>query len=199
MSYTVTSLLYRYRNLFIKLLVGCAFIFTFASEVSASSEPSFPACVNPQGAIVANYASGTHGIVGNTSVYTGSDTVYMSSDVTYVQCFCPENSGEGIQTNWWKITDISQEEVDFYKNLGWIFVPNGTNWGLTNDPYLAKNTSYTCRTSTNSSSSSSSNSSSSVGGVLSSLANTGNTTFLYVNAFLALSFILLGVYLHKKS
>lgn len=129
-------------------------IFTFAASfafflalcvtrASAWTAPLFPSCVSPVGTLVVSYDSGIHGIAGQSGEFSGRDSVYQTSDVAYLQCFCP-NSGSGIQTNWWKITGMSQDEINTYQKLGWIFVTTGKVWGLTDDPYMAQNQNYSC-------------------------------------------------------
>ncbi|MBI2029368.1 hypothetical protein HYT02_03060 [Candidatus Gottesmanbacteria bacterium] len=105
--------------------------------------PKFPVCSNPQGELKVEYPSGTHGIPGDSNAYTGTDKVYNLSADRLIQCFCPEN-GNGIQTNWLRINEISDDDLNYYKNLGWIYIPDGSVWGLENGPYLAYNTSYSC-------------------------------------------------------
>jgi len=118
--------------------------FTLTSTVKAVTTPSFPACVNPQGTLKVSYSQGTHGIVGNTGTYTGSDAVYTLSEDTLSQCFCAED-GNGIQSNWWKVTSLTQDDIQVLKNDGWFYVPNGSLWGLTQDAYMVQNSNYSCR------------------------------------------------------
>lgn len=115
-----------------------------SSLVYAVTVPSYPNCISPQGNVKVSYSSGTHGIVGNTGEYRGSDAVYTLTNDTLAQCFCPD-SGAGIQTNWWKIPNLTAEEIQVLKNQGWIYVPNGALWGLEGVPYLAKNSDYSCK------------------------------------------------------
>jgi hypothetical protein len=124
------------------------FLFTFlqlsvVSPVFAISTPSFPSCANPQGVVRASYSEGVHGIVGSSATYTGSDAVYTLSDDTVTQCFCSVN-GAGIQTNWWKASALSEEQLKILESLGWIYVPNGNLWGLAEDPYITKNSNFNC-------------------------------------------------------
>lgn len=106
-------------------------------------EPSFPYCFNPQGTLISTYNEGIHGIAGSTNTYSGSDQVYKIDDTRLVQCFCSD-SGDGIQTNWWKINNLTESEMEYYKNIGYIYIPNGLSWGLEDSSYLAKNQSYSC-------------------------------------------------------
>lgn len=137
---------------------------------SAAVEPSFPTCANPTGTLKTQYSSGTHGIAGNSGVFSGSDSVYTLSDGNVLQCFCAED-GSGIQTNWWRVTSISDAERKVLESQGWHYIPDGAAWGLDNTVYLAKNNNYACRGG-NSGNNSSSNGGSSVAGAS---ANTGGS------------------------
>jgi len=114
-----------------------------ATTVLAVDLPSFPSCINPNGTVIAHYDTGTHGIVGSSSTYTGTDTVYSTGLGTIVQCFCSAD-GNGIQTDWWNASSLSQEEVTILKSQGWHYIPDGNLWGLSSDAYVAKNISYSC-------------------------------------------------------
>ncbi len=154
-------------------------------SVLAVVEPSFPACTAPQGSVKASYSDGTHGIAGSTSEYTGSDTVYTLSDSTVTQCYC-DKSGHGIQTNWWKANQFSQDDIKILKNSGWVFIPNGSLWGLDPVAYVAKNNDFTCNGGIGGGEVQSS--STSVGSVL-GLASTGDSiliSFFTVLGFTAL-------------
>lgn len=193
------------------LLVLSATLISATSLVSASATiPNFPVCTNPQGTVKASYASGTHGIVGSTANYTGSDVVYQLSPDSLMQCFCAE-SGDGIQTNWWKISQLSEEEVDNLVKLGWIYVPNGALWGLDPVAYLAKNMDFKCPanggsnsssgnggSSNNSSSGSASSANANLASVL-GLASTGNNTLFYLLPFIGIISLIIGFILKRKS
>ena len=123
------------------------FVFAYllvANSTLAVNTPSFPLCPNPGGNTIASYDSGTHGVVGDYSAHTGSDYVYKTSKTTYVQCFCPKEGNSGIETKWWNVSGLSQDEIKGLENSGWIFIPNGANWGLSNDIYLAVNSQFSC-------------------------------------------------------
>ena len=157
-----------------------AFIYlSCSSQVQAVNTPSFPSCTSPAGATIADYSSGIHGIVGQSQTYTGSDRVYRLNDDQVTQCFCSSDGGTGIQTNWWKYADLSDQEIKILERQGWIMIPNGSLWGLDNAPYLTRNESYSCSGSTGSggtnSTGGSSSSNSSSGSILgiSTFANTG--------------------------
>ncbi len=177
------------------------------TQSEAVATPAFPVCPNPSGQLIANYDAGVHGIAGDPGVYVGSDQVFKISDTQIIQCFCPTNKGEGIQTVWWKYTELSTAEVDSLIKQGWIWIPTGSVWGLDDASYLAKNTKFRCSEDggnggtgggSSSDSGSSSGSSSSSGGIggavlgISTLANTGSQAnwlaLLCLTAVLSLSY-----------
>lgn len=129
-----------------KLLIISLFLVFLAatSPVLAVDTPVFPTCANPSGNVKVSYQSGVHGIPGDQGQYIGSDIVYTVSDSTLVQCFCAV-SGSGIQTNWWKQNSLSQGQIDQLQKLGWIFIPDGSAWGLEPVSYLAQNSNFNCR------------------------------------------------------
>lgn len=114
-----------------------------AYRAYAIAEPDFPSCVNPQGQVIASYPTGTHGIAGNTDTFTGSDAVFRLNESQILQCFCSDTK-EGIQTNWLSAQNLSQDEITSYEADGWVYIPNGSLWGLSSTPYLAKNLNYSC-------------------------------------------------------
>lgn len=131
------------RNLLVSLC-ALSLALTFPIKVSAVETPQFPLCVNPSGTLKASYDSGVHGIVGDTNSHSGSDKVYSVNENQLIQCFCSDD-GTGIQTNWLKVGQISDQERKAYENDGWIFVPNGSLWGLEDTSYVAKNHAYSCQ------------------------------------------------------
>ncbi len=130
-------------------LINILFLLVFGIFLSspkmiyAVSEPLFPACSNPQGTLIVKYDSGNHYIAGDLSSHEGSDAVYQLDENNYSQCFC-SNDGAGIQTNWWKVGSLDQDQIDTLKKLGWVYVPDGSAWGLAQGAYMAKNSSYSC-------------------------------------------------------
>jgi len=123
-------------------------VFTFAylllaSKVLAVDVPNFPQCRSYSGQSIVNYSSGVHGIVGLGGEYIGSDVVYTIGDGNIMQCFCAV-TGSGIQTNWWKQSSLTEDQINTLKNAGWIFVPSGEPWGLSDTPYFAQNSYYNC-------------------------------------------------------
>ncbi|GEM_PF-678015 len=194
-------------------------------SAQAVSTPSFPTCINPEGEIIAQYLSGTHGIPGNTAEYHGSDTVYRINNNQVLQCFCPENGNSGIQTVWLKTSLLNEEEVSILRRTGWVVIPNGALWGLDPEAYITKNASFECRGvgggtgggdngggnggSSNSSSRSGSSEAGVGGAVLGAatrfpqilgLASTGNTlnTLIFLALILIAAGTLLSVYLLKS-
>lgn len=184
------------------------FVFLVPNVFAVSAPPEFPSCVNPQGSLIANYSSGTHGIPGVVTSYQGTDSVYAVTENAVIQCLCTVD-GEGIQTNWWKVSSLTEEEIESFKSQGWNFIPDGSAWGLDPVYYLAKNSNYSCRATGGSSNESSSNSSSnsnnnSVGGVSSigdvlGLAATGNIKVIYGLVFTGLLALTLGYLLNRKN
>jgi len=157
--------------------------------VYAYNLPDFGSCLNPQGSVIASYDSGTHGIVGQNEV-SGSDSVYQSSSNGVTQCFCPDN-GNGIQTNWLKASDLSADDISILKNQGWIYVPTGSNWGLGDTAYLAKNSDFACRGTRSATKPQ-------VGEVL-GLANTGDSAAIYFLIISGAIFLITGMSLRRFS
>lgn len=178
----------------------------------ANVAPQYPSCVNPQGELIASYDSGVHGIVGSTHTYIGSDKVYRISQTQTTQCFCDENTN-GIQTNWLKTDQLTEDEIRSLELSGWIIVADGSAWGLDEGQYLAKNSNFSCKSSTDSSSRSTSSSSSSssssngvggteirtvvnnIGGKVLGLASTGSASHIYSLWLYGLSALTAGVFL----
>lgn len=136
------------KKLFLSSILITAILSVVASATSvtpafAVTSPDFPSCANPQGTVKVSYDSGTHGVPGDGATYTGRDVVYSLSDNSLTQCLCTDQ-GQGIQTNWWKVSSISSDQVSILKSQGWILVPDGAAWGLDNGPYLAQNSPFTC-------------------------------------------------------
>jgi hypothetical protein len=116
--------------------------FAFANSAFAAETPSFSSCTSPEGSQIAGFDDGEHGVLGFDSLQPGSDHVF-ANDNGAQQCFCA--GGSGIQTNWWQIPqDWTLEQIDVYVSQGWTYVPDGSAWGLSSAPYLAKNVSYSC-------------------------------------------------------
>lgn len=162
------------------------------SPVFAVTTPNFPSCASPQGVIQIKHTSGSHGVAGDPSTYAGEDTVYRLSNDTLKQCLCTDD-GEGIQTNWWKVTSLTDDQIEILKREGWFYVPNGALWGLENAPYMAKHAEYGClghRTGSTIVLSASEKLGSAV------LAATGGLTLFYI--FTSLGILLLSISLYGK-
>jgi hypothetical protein len=201
------------------LLLAFTVTFMLPSTVSAATPPDFPTCSNPNSPVRVSHEEGTHGIAGDPSQYQGSDTVYnLDEDGNVYQCFCSVD-GQGIQTNWWKVSSLTQDEIDELLADNWIFIVNGIDWGLENAPYLAKNSEYACEgggnvAGTSSSSNNgnnnnntgnttnggqilSSTASTSTGGSVLGLASTGNIITIYTYFAFGTISLLIGRLLKK--
>lgn len=166
-----------------------AFFVGYSNITYANDAPSFPSCTNPSGNLKVSYDNGNHAIVGQTALRGGSDKVYSVGNSNYVQCFCPP-TGSGIQTNWWKAGQLSEDEVESLKKLGWYFIPDGTAWGLESGVYMAKNESYSC----NGGNTITSGESGGVSQIL-GLAETSGKNPAFLFTFLGIASILLGLWI----
>ncbi|MDP3941876.1 MAG: hypothetical protein Q8Q49_06235 [bacterium] len=183
------------KRLTIVTIVLTLFYLIFSTaQAMAVSVSDFPACSNPQGTLVVGYDSGVHGIVGSTSEYKGSDKVYQVDASKTTQCFCPSDGTTGIQTDWFKAGNLSQDEVKTYEHDGWTYIPTGKIWGLSDEPYLAKNHDYTCKGTSNGTSNGVVEAASAVLG----LASTGNTITLLSIASTGLVAFFLSFLLRKS-
>ncbi len=156
----------------------------------AATIPSFPSCSNPNSPIRVQYDSGTHGIVGDSKTYTGKDTVYNLSDGNVLQCFCASD-GAGIETYWWKTSSLTENEIDSLTGDDWVYIPNGSAWGLDQGGYLAKNTNYSCGGQVTPAAASTS------GSVL-GLASTGSLVSIYTYLVFGLISLLSGIALKRQ-
>lgn len=180
------------------LTVYC--LFSTAKQALAVEIPDFPSCYNPQGVIKVSYSDGIHGIAGDSTEHIGRDTVYQLDNNNLQQCFCPAN-GQGIQTNWWKISSLDEGQRDPLINSGWIYIPNGALWGLEETSYLVKNSNYDCTSNSDSSGGTGGavlNASASIGEVL-GLASTGGNFWPFVLAVTGAAALALGIILNLKS
>lgn len=114
-----------------------------ATKANAVTTPSFPSCLSPQGTKKVEYLEGTHGVPGQFVENRGSDRVYSLTDTTLLQCLCRED-GSGVQTNWWKVSSLTEDEINELRRLGWVYVPDGQLWGLDASAYMALNSDYSC-------------------------------------------------------
>ncbi len=173
-------------------LIIVIYFIIFAPKVFAVETPNFPLCTSPQGDVIASYKEGTHGVPGATSEYLGEDVVYKINENQVLQCLCTID-GQGIQTNWWQFEALSENQIAILKSQGWIFVPDGSLWGLKNVPYFAKNAGYACRPEVQQ-----------VGGrdVLGKgigLAPTGNLTFIFGILLAGITLVIAGLLLRPKA
>lgn len=114
-----------------------------ATKADAVTAPSFPSCLSPQGTKKVEYLEGTHGVPGRFVENRGSDRVYTLSDSTLLQCLCRDD-GSGVQTSWWKISSLTEDEINELRRFGWVYVPDGQLWGLDASSYMTFNSDYTC-------------------------------------------------------
>lgn len=156
--------------------------------------PNFTSCVNPQGEVKVNYETGIHGIAGNSGSFQGKDTVYTLSGDALTQCFCAVD-GKGVQTNWWKVSSLTEQEIETLKSQGWVYIPNGALWGLENAPYLALNSDFSCKSSSGGGSGSVLGTAANGVSQVLGLASTGNTKFLLSVLLSSIFVLLLGIIL----
>jgi hypothetical protein len=117
------------------VIFGFGLVVTHPLSMVRAGDSIFPSCkdVLPKAGDKAHYSSGLHQILGG-SLLSGSDDVYTLENSNYLQCFCPEEGNEGIQTNWLR----SDNPIE-----GWFF-ENGSQWNLGDYMYAAKNNDFTC-------------------------------------------------------
>ncbi len=127
---------------FLTLGAFLGFLLVAGVSFAAQSNPSFPSCNAPQGSVIASYSEGTHGVPGDSTTYTGADNVYQVSGNQVLQCFC--GGSNGIQSNWWKVGNLSSGDISYWQSQGWTYIPDGSAWGLESTGYLAYNAHYTC-------------------------------------------------------
>lgn len=129
-----------------------AFAFVLGRNVSllnaTVSPPQFPSCADQTArGDWSTSDGGFHHIPGQEAPIEGDDDVYYLENTggNFLQCLCPFDSNEGIQTVWWNISDdnLTQEEINELTSNGW-FELNGADWNLLHDPFLAKNATYNC-------------------------------------------------------
>jgi len=129
---------------FLLSVISVAGFLLSVTPAKATDIPDFPSCQNPQGSVRASYGPGTtHWIPGESELRVGSDIVYTVNDTQLLQCYCSD-SNAGIRTTWWKVSGLSEDQINDLTGQGWIYIADGTVWGLDNAPYLAKNSDITC-------------------------------------------------------
>lgn len=125
-------------------------VLTLVTAANANvSPPDFPVCSSQsEDGDKAHYDFGLHQILG-AGLVEGSDDVYSLGDGNYLQCYCPVEGDDGlpaqsgIQTAWWRIGELTQEEIDKFIGEDWILV-NGLQWNLDDALYLGKNSDHSC-------------------------------------------------------
>lgn len=133
-------------RIFKNLLFFLALSLFLANTTLAFAEfipPGFSSCPVGSETIKADFPVGEHAIVGVTGLQSGSDKVFSIGDNNFVQCFCPAQ-GSGTQTNWLSAGNINQVDRNNLITQGWVLIPNGADWGLDPQPYLAKNMDFSC-------------------------------------------------------
>lgn len=106
-------------------------------------QPEFPKCPNPGGTLIVGYEDGHHQIPGG-DLREGSDYVYKIEDGKFVQCFCPLNGKDGIQSNWLHESKVPAEHVQTLLDQGWFIIEDGASWGLPAGKYFVKNHHFDC-------------------------------------------------------
>lgn len=138
-------------KIFILLALSFQASFFGKSAYANVTPPAFPSC-NPkifeENGDWAHYDFGSHEILG-VGRQDGRDDVYTLNDGNFLQCFCPVEGNDGIQTNWWNIAGagLTEEEAQSFVNLGWS-KEDGGSWNLYHETYLAKNTDFSCEKAT---------------------------------------------------
>lgn len=137
------------------ICILAGFFLINANNSRAFTQPSFSSCLNPQMPLQVSHPDGVHGVPGDSNSYSGADNVYSDKDTlsssSVMQCLCLTN-GQGMQTNWWKASDLSEDEIKILESQGWIYIPDGSAWGLDSAPYMAQTTNFACGQATLSSS-----------------------------------------------
>ena len=135
------------KNMYKKALaissIAAALSMSVALPAYATDVPNFGSCVNPQwGQTQSNYNSNNgNGVIGVGS-FSGTDNIY-SANGNVLQCLCTDG-GQGYQTNWLNASNLSQSDIDNLKAQGWMYVPDGRAWGLSDNAYMAQNSNYEC-------------------------------------------------------
>lgn len=175
------------------LTIALSLFVLSANSALAVDVPEFPHCANPGGTLIAKYDSGIHGVPGNPTTFSGKDTVYKLDDKRVVQCLCLSDN-TGIQTNYWKTSSLTQDEIETLRKLDWVFIPNGAAWGLDDSSYMAKNSTISCGATL-----SSSTSNNGVGGSVLGLAATGGQVELIGFASLGIALLTAGIILRRRA
>jgi hypothetical protein len=119
-------------------------IFLTLAKGASAEVSQFPSCPNFSGTIQAQYSNGFHAIVGDPNNQEGADTVYDLQNGNFMQCFCPTKGDSGIQTNWLKVSEMSDQRKQDLISRGWVLIEQGSDWGLEKNPYLTQNSNFSC-------------------------------------------------------
>jgi hypothetical protein len=125
----------------------CFFLSAKSYSVSANitTQPQFPSCeIKTEAGDWVHSNLGFHHIPGQEATIEGSDDVYFLEGGNFLQCLCPVSSTQGTQTNWWRVGDLSQDQINDMTSQGW-FLEDGGGWNLLHEAYLAKNQGFTCQ------------------------------------------------------
>lgn len=188
---------------------------TFAWEQTLKDSTSFPSCLNPQISPSQVNKGSNHGVVGFSTPFSGTDTIFNLSRNNVLQCLCTDN-GQGFQTNWLNVSQLSQSEINVFVSQGWTFFANAGAWGL-NGAYVAKTSQFLCSAPTTTPTPtpgqvSSSNTNPTATPIpqatntptpkkpeVLALATTGNILFIYILLLAGGSSFILGLILRKLS
>jgi hypothetical protein len=91
-----------------------------------------------------NYGLADYGVPGK-GVIRGVDKVLFFGDKQQLQCFCPQTGNIGTQSDWWNASKLSNEEIQTFKNQGWMYLLPGKDGNVYKIPYLVRNRDYQCK------------------------------------------------------
>jgi hypothetical protein len=166
-------------TIILALILSLTAVQPVAASGAKTNGVEFGSCVNPQWSVSQVNKGNDHGVVGHTESYAGTDTIYKSGG-NALQCLCIEN-GKGVETKWMDASGLSDSQVATYKKEGWIYVATGSNWGLKDVPYLAKNSDFACK------------SKEAAAPKVSTLASTGNVSFIYFLILMGAASLIAGL------
>src|SRR5579859_4409359 len=137
-------------KLFFAFAISLLIIAKSVNLIFAFDMPNFGICPNPGGTLIAQSDSGVYSIAGDPETHTGSDAIFGITNINLAvtQCFCPTTGVDGIQTDWWDVSGLTQQEITNLEASGWIYIANGADWGLNSHPYLALNSAFSCSSAT---------------------------------------------------
>jgi len=113
-------------------VLALAAVILLTSKAFAYESPAFPSCINTSGLqLVVTFGPNNEG------------SLYKTSDDTFLRCYCTGDAG--LQTNLWRIPQLSSDELAYFQNDGWSVIPNGSDVGLDEGKYLTKNIEFNCK------------------------------------------------------